>query len=424
LVRFLFSKAHFGKHIEHNVSQLEADFHDMPAANLSGLSIQDLMAGIEKNYHMTQRIAYYNIVAPLIMFLYNNLLKRHIIRNGRDYELLDLMADHEAIDRFDPKPHLKALNQIFQTFAPDLRDRLLNSSLEDFLSMDGISDFQCAYLAFKALFGHLSDSGNDFSVKPWREDHALLLKMIAGYEDSSSQKDHDQRFRIEDIPMSWITRRMVDPIYQRTRRYRYYREHISSVYTYGYGLFRNYFLAIGDHFVKDNIINEQNDIFFLTWDEIKQITAELPTHADWTNVIQKRKTDMIEYKNIALPSVIYGDETPPIEPLNADKLAGIPTSRGYATATARVVHGIDDFERVQQGEIIVIPYSDVGWTPLILKSCGVVAESGGMLAHCSIIAREGHIPAVVSVDNAMLIPDGTKLSIDGYKGEIILHNNK
>ena len=70
---------------------------------------------------------------------------------------------------------------------------------------------------------------------------------------------------------------------------------------------------------------------------------------------------------------------------------------------------------------MIIPYSDVGWTPLFTKAGAIVAESGGFLSHSSIIAREYGIPAVVSVPGVCRLKDNTMVTIDGYQGEIIIH---
>jgi pyruvate,water dikinase len=77
--------------------------------------------------------------------------------------------------------------------------------------------------------------------------------------------------------------------------------------------------------------------------------------------------------------------------------------------------------RVQEGDVLVIPYSDVGWTPLFTKAGAVVAESGGILSHSSIIAREYGIPAVVSVPGACQLADDTPVTVDGHNGKITVH---
>jgi pyruvate,water dikinase len=106
-----------------------------------------------------------------------------------------------------------------------------------------------------------------------------------------------------------------------------------------------------------------------------------------------------------------------------DSLDGIPTSRGQYTGRVKVLQGIEDFDKLQKGDVLVIPFSDVGWTPLFAKAGAVVAESGGILSHSSIIAREYSIPAVVSVPGACRLVDNTLVTVDGYHGEVILHES-
>jgi pyruvate,water dikinase len=63
----------------------------------------------------------------------------------------------------------------------------------------------------------------------------------------------------------------------------------------------------------------------------------------------------------------------------------------------------------------------VAWTPLFARASGVVAESGGILSHSSIVAREYGIPCVVSVANACsAIPDGAAVVVDGVAGTVLV----
>jgi pyruvate,water dikinase len=106
----------------------------------------------------------------------------------------------------------------------------------------------------------------------------------------------------------------------------------------------------------------------------------------------------------------------------AATLTGIPGSHGTATGTARVVRGPGDFTRVQPGDILVCPYTDPAWTPLLRLAAGVVTEIGGVLSHAAIVAREHRIPAVLSVPNATTtLHDGTTITIDGTAGTITMH---
>ncbi|HET6292802.1 MAG TPA: PEP/pyruvate-binding domain-containing protein [Kribbella sp.] len=100
-------------------------------------------------------------------------------------------------------------------------------------------------------------------------------------------------------------------------------------------------------------------------------------------------------------------------------LTGTPASAGTVTGTARMVRGPDDFSRVQPGDILVCPYTDPAWTPLLRIAAGVVTETGGVLAHAAIVARELRIPAVVGIPGATTtLNDGDTITLDGAAGTV------
>ncbi|WP_024285113.1 PEP/pyruvate-binding domain-containing protein [Cellulomonas sp. KRMCY2] len=103
-------------------------------------------------------------------------------------------------------------------------------------------------------------------------------------------------------------------------------------------------------------------------------------------------------------------------------LTGTPGSRGTATGTARVVRGPDDFARVVPGDILVCPWTDPGWTPLLRIAAGVVTETGGVLSHAAIVAREHRIPAVLGIPDATTtLHDAATITIDGTAGTVTTH---
>jgi len=62
--------------------------------------------------------------------------------------------------------------------------------------------------------------------------------------------------------------------------------------------------------------------------------------------------------------------------------------------------------------------TDPGWTPVFLVLGGIVLETGGMIAHGALLAREYGFPAV-QVEGAMgRIPDGALISVDGDAGTV------
>ncbi|MGI5271602.1 PEP/pyruvate-binding domain-containing protein [Nonomuraea sp. CA-218870] len=100
-------------------------------------------------------------------------------------------------------------------------------------------------------------------------------------------------------------------------------------------------------------------------------------------------------------------------------LTGTPGSRGIVTGTARIIRGPRDFERARPGDIIVCPFTDPAWTPLLRIAAGVVTETGGALSHAAIVAREHGIPAVLGVANATTrLHDDSAVTVDGATGTV------
>ena len=79
-----------------------------------------------------------------------------------------------------------------------------------------------------------------------------------------------------------------------------------------------------------------------------------------------------------------------------------------------------DFPKVRSGDVLVIPYADAAWTPVLLKAKAVVSESGGILSHCAIVTREHRIPAVVSVAGALGLREGAKVAVDADNGQVLV----
>ncbi|MEU1394019.1 PEP-utilizing enzyme, partial [Nonomuraea sp. NPDC005730] len=103
----------------------------------------------------------------------------------------------------------------------------------------------------------------------------------------------------------------------------------------------------------------------------------------------------------------------------AGALVGTPGSRGAVTGTARIVRGPGDFARVLPGDVLVCPFTDPAWTPLLRIAAGVVTETGGVLSHAAIVAREHAIPAVLGVpDVTSRLRDGALVTVDGTAGTV------
>jgi pyruvate,water dikinase len=69
--------------------------------------------------------------------------------------------------------------------------------------------------------------------------------------------------------------------------------------------------------------------------------------------------------------------------------------------------------------ILVCPSTDPAWVPLFVQARGLVMETGGMLSHGAIVAREFGLPAVAGIaDVHRRIKTGQRLRIDGATGTV------
>jgi len=418
MVRCAFDKLMFSKKIKSFIPVMSEHYHSFSTTKVAQLPEEEILTTIEKLYALNEETAYFTINTYLLMGLYNGILKSQLRKVGVDFEHFDLTKDMKELKQFDPTVSLAKLSHAYNQLDEQQREIIKKCTYREFLTLEGIETLQREAELFITHFGHLSDSGNDFSSVPWRENPDLVLTMMANYiapMDKSLIKSDFAHLKV-----SAPRRVLLHLICRLARTYRLYREKVSSLYTYGYGLFRIYFLALGHHFVKRGIMVQPEDIFYLSLDEVKDTVSTGCVNTTYKDTILLRKQEMEEYRTITPPQIIYGDQPPPITSHAGHTLRGIPTSKGFYKGRVRVIKSIQEFHKLKKGEVLVIPYSDVGWTPLFTRAGAIIAESGGFLSHSSIIAREYGIPAIVSVPDACQLKDGTLVTVDGFQGEITM----
>ncbi|MCK7530807.1 MAG: PEP-utilizing enzyme [Marinilabiliales bacterium] len=214
---------------------------------------------------------------------------------------------------------------------------------------------------------------------------------------------------------------MLKFFYKRAREFRLLREQVSGLYTHGYGLFRHYFLALGRHFVRRGLIETPEDIFFLTFSQVRDLVNGKPTRRRPARRDCPPQSGHGPLQGHPHPHRHLRRRDPPVREPNMDVMSGIATSIGHYTGKVKVVKGIQDFQKVKHGDVLVIPYSDVGWTPLFARAGAVVAESGGLLSHGSIVARSTISLPWFPWRAPPSLPDETTVTVDGHKGEVLIH---
>jgi phosphoenolpyruvate synthase/pyruvate phosphate dikinase len=187
-------------------------------------------------------------------------------------------------------------------------------------------------------------------------------------------------------------------------------------------------LEMGRRLTERGALDEPGDSLFVGKDELYALSKGQADIAHTARKIAGRKRDFerILHRETNYQPPMYLQRNRPITIDVGDddgSLRGIATSGGRATGIARVVGRIDDIGRVNPGEILVCNATDPGWTPVFMLIHGIVTETGGMLAHASCLSREYGL-ASVQIPNAMqLIPDGATITVDGYTGEVEIHDD-
>jgi len=181
---------------------------------------------------------------------------------------------------------------------------------------------------------------------------------------------------------------------------------------------RTIFIEIGTRFYDTDWLGRHELIFFLTRNEIADMIRQKATIPDIATKAMKRCEQQQRWKKFQPPALI--DESLPITILETGikrELIGIGVSPGVISGKARVLTDLKEMSLLQADEILVVPTTDPGWTPLFGIIKGVVMEVGGVLSHGAIIAREFGIPAVTNVERATsLIRSGMQITVDGNEG--------
>jgi pyruvate,water dikinase len=394
------------------------DLEHFEGLDLRSMDGEALLVEVDRLFHIDQELAYFNILTYLQLAISNRMLRSALRKAG--YELGDIRLVLERngdVARY-PDQALEHLVQTYLDLPPEIRAEVDQASYDGLRGVAGAEQLVQGLEGFLSQFGYLSDSGNDISVRPWREDPDTILRTVIG---SGAQSKSLTPKEISQLDLPWTLRFRIRSVYGRTCQDAYFKEKVGEMYGRGYGLLRPLFLSLGDKMVEKKVIHSREDIFFLYMHEVRQTVeggcAE-NTCNDLRIRVTMRRKEMDGLRDVVLPPIVYGERAPPMERVGSYMMKGVATSGGYHQGPARVVKGLADLSKVEPGDVLVIPYSDVGWTPLFAKAGAVVSEAGGMLSHSSIIAREYGIPAVVSVPGAMSIEDGTQLLVDGYKGEV------
>ena len=190
-------------------------------------------------------------------------------------------------------------------------------------------------------------------------------------------------------------------------------------------------LALGARLRDVGVLERPDDVFYLRLSEIES-AGTAAAAPDLQARVEERRADRERWRRVSPPRLIgappaeaEADDEAPSETPSVEEddrvLRGQAASRGVARSRARVVLTLDGGDKVESGDILVCRTTAPSWTPLFARVAAVVAETGSVLGHCGIVAREFAIPCVVGVTGATeRVRDGMLITVDGGAGVVRL----
>tara|TARA_R110002074_G_scaffold49292_4_gene125772 strand:+ start:1695 stop:3359 length:1665 start_codon:yes stop_codon:yes gene_type:complete len=305
-------------------------------------------------------------------------------------------------------------------------------------------------------FGWRSDAVYDLADVTWREEPSIPLGNIARYvikgEDENPMKAFEASVKRREERTAAIRDKLSsDPDnlakFERLLGFSKYaypltEDHAFYIDQMGVALLRNYLCVLGERLAARGCLAEGQDIFFLHDKDVREAMAN---DTDMRTLVDERKElfeacsklepapfigtpppppnagDFVDPFVDSLVSRLLGVKPPPEGEQDAGIIDGVAGAPGTYTGTARVVRSLNEAGDLEDGEIMVCEMTLPPWVPMFAVAGAVVADVGGVMSHCAIVAREFGVPAVVgSVDGTHRIETGQTITVDGTNGNVYL----
>ena len=391
----------------------------LESASLASLTPLQLIEQIDFIRETLIPATYYNILGPIGLAIRKSLFKvsETWLDENTAPELLALrdLAQIAA-------PYRTSGNGVAPTTAG--RDDRFSSNKAVELFISEHPQLRSQFNEWLERYGYLSEAGTDIAVPTWRELPDTILALFQTFiqqPDSTPQratqpKNPMQQWRVRQCQERARLQAFIDEVYAKLLAH-----------------LRWTFVELEQRGRSEAVFQREGDIFFLQLDEVKEwVQGTLATNF-LQQTIDRRRQQLEDDRERFIPSVVYGNRLPPDkanspEPNSrgpewtstSELMSGIPASGGCVEGTVKICRQLN-FDAFEPGTIVVVPYTDAGWAPLLVNAVAIVAEVGGQLSHGAIVAREYNIPAVMNVERAMArLQDGQRVRVDGDRGTVEL----
>ncbi|WP_184549458.1 phosphoenolpyruvate synthase [Mucilaginibacter sp. FT3.2] len=308
--------------------------------------------------------------------------------------------------------------------------------LDELIKYEGGQEVRDAIDAYLNKYGMRCAGEIDITKTRWSEKPTILVPIILGniknFEPGAGKRKFEQgqqeALQKEQTLLDGLkqlpdgeqkvkeTKAMIDLI----RNFVGYREYpkygiVNRFFVYKQALWKEV-----EQLVQASVIGDKEDAYYLTFEELREMVCTLKPGSQ---LISKRKDEFKSYGKLNPPRVITSDGEIisgkyKHENLPVGAIAGLAVSSGVIEGRARVILNMEDAD-LEDGDILVTPFTDPSWTPLFVSIKGLITEVGGLMTHGAVIAREYGLPAVVGVENATrLISDGQRIRVNGTDGYV------
>lgn len=373
-----------------------ADLAAHPADSLEPAALLDR---IDQILELLRPATYFTILAPLGFAARRALFK----------------VDEAALDS-SRLPEVAAVRSL-QSLAQQVRSHLDSPPADPEALFMQLSDTPAGREILKSFdqfldrYGYLSEVGTDIAVPTWRENPQPVQRQLAQFAQMAPP--------VPNRPPSPTGK--AGNVQQRLDL----KGRVAEVYNRLLAELRWSIVALERRWLAEGRLEAADDLFFLKISEIRALVAE--DRPDWGSVkrlVQERRSRFDEdSQQTNIPLLAYGYEPPrpvaqPTQPA-VGTLSGIGASPGVAIGTIVIVRSPQDAPTLDRSHILVVPYTDAGWAPLLAQVGGLIAEVGGRLSHGAIVAREYHVPAVMNLASAtQRLRSGQRVRLDGETGVV------
>lgn len=309
------------------------------------------------------------------------------------------------------------------------RERLLTSPLPAHEELPA-GPTRRALQQFLDAYGERAIRESELMTARFAEAPEPVLAMIAaGLADEAVDPDQrlslarvqaDRELAALEARLPYVEKTLVRALLSRSRIFIRLREHMRIWMARTLNMLRIVTLDVDRRLRRLDSSLTPGAAFFCTFEEL--VSAVGSYRVDLGPLIRLRRDSYARHaQRLDPPETFVGRPGPfQLPPLGSVVLHGAGCSPGVVTGRARLVgpRGVG-IAAARRGEILVMRSLDVALAPLFLLAGGLVCETGGVLSHGSILAREYGLPAVAGVPSATTtVQDGERLRVDGDRGVV------